>query len=335
MREKEQGTSAAPMISIIVPIYNVEKYLKCCLDSVLAQTFQAWEAVLVDDGSKDACGKICDDYAAMDSRFRVIHKENGGLTSARNAGLSVAQGDWIMHLDGDDWIAPDMLQQMYDRAVSTGADVVIGDLMFSYSNREEQYFAANWDDNKTASMNRYITSVWTCLCSTMAKYSLYEEYHLRSPEGVSYCEDFHLMVRLCYYAKKVVNVHRPFYYYRQREGSLLHNPKKKVEADEQKIYLDIIRFFKKQGVYDDYQKSMCWRMLNVTQELVLERETWDEFRKMVPEKKHYVWDCPWLNRKLKINIWCLTHHLSLISISMLMLRSVRIFVMSKFTNDIN
>ena len=81
-----------PIISIIIPIYNVESCLRCCLDSILAQTSQDWEAILVDDGSKDDCGKICDEYAAMDSRFRVIHKENGGLTSARNAGLAIASG---------------------------------------------------------------------------------------------------------------------------------------------------------------------------------------------------------------------------------------------------
>ena len=82
-----------PVVSIIIPIYNVESYLRCCLNSILAQTFQSWEAVLVDDGSKDNCGKICDEYAAMNSRFRVIHKENGGLTSARNAGLAMASGE--------------------------------------------------------------------------------------------------------------------------------------------------------------------------------------------------------------------------------------------------
>ena len=82
-------------VSIIIPIYNIDSYLGRCLDSILAQTFKDWEAILVDDGSKDDCGKICDEYAAIDSRFRVIHKKNGGLTSARNAGLAIASGEWI------------------------------------------------------------------------------------------------------------------------------------------------------------------------------------------------------------------------------------------------
>ena len=129
-----------PVVSIIIPIYNVEPYLRCCLNSILAQTFQSWEAVLVDDGSKDNCGKICDEYAAMDSRFRVIHKENGGLTSARNAGLAMAFGEWVMPLDGDDWIEPDMLEKMYAVAEKSQADIVYCDFYLSYEKNERYMF---------------------------------------------------------------------------------------------------------------------------------------------------------------------------------------------------
>lgn len=95
-------------VSIIVPIYNIEQYVGKCIDSILGQTYPLFELILVDDGSTDTSGKICDRYAALDSRIKVLHKKNGGLTSARNAGLKVATGDWIMHVDGDDWIEPDM-----------------------------------------------------------------------------------------------------------------------------------------------------------------------------------------------------------------------------------
>ena len=283
-----------PKVSIIIPIYNVEKYLKCCLDSILVQTFQDWEAILVDDGSKDSSGIICDEYAAKDARVRVIHKENGGLSSARNAGLAIASGDWIMHLDGDDWIEQDMLERLIQKGEDTGADIVMGDFLFAYSDRDILYILPDWDNNKTASLNRYITSVWTCVWGGIHKRSLYEEYQMICPQGVTYCEDFHLMARLCYYAKKVVNIHQPFYHYRQQEGR-----------------------------YDDYRKRMCWRMLKATQELVLDKSTWKAFQEMVPEKKHYIWDCPYINRKLKMNMWCLTHHLSWISLLMLNIRKLR------------
>ena len=312
-----------PKISVIIPVYNIEKYLRRCIDSVLAQTYQDFELLLIDDGSKDSSGAICDEYAARDSRVKVFHKENGGVSSARNAGLAIVSGDWIMHLDGDDWIAPDMLERLIRKGEDTGAEIVMGDFLFAYSDRDILYSLPDWDNNKTASLNRYIISVWTCVWGGIHKRSLYEEYQLKSPQGVTYCEDFHLMARLCYHAKKVVNLHRPFYHYRQQEGSVMHNLNKKTEQNEQWVYQDIIRFFKEQGVYDDYRKSMCWRMLKATQELVLEKSTWKEFQEMVPEKKHYIWDCPYINRKLKMNMWCLTHHLSWISQLMLNLRKLR------------
>ena len=311
------------VISIIVPIYNIEKFLPCCIDSILAQTFSEWELILVDDGSKDTCGSICDEYATKDGRIRVIHKPNGGLASARNSGLAMASGEGVMHLDGDDWIEPEMLELLLRKGEETGADIVMGDFLFAYPDRDVPYRLPDWDDCKTTSLNRYITSVWTCVWGGIHRRSLYEEHQLQSPQGVTCCEDFHLIVRLCYFARKVVNMHRPFYYYRQQEGSVMHNLNKRTEQDEQWVYQDIIRFFKEQGVYDDYRKSMCWRMLKATQELVLDKSTWKTFQEMVPEKKHYIWDCPYINRKLKMNMWCLTHHLSWISQLMLNLRKLR------------
>ena len=312
-----------PKISVIVPVYNTEKYLHRCIDSVLAQTYKDFELLLIDDGSKDSSGAICDEYAARDSRVKVFHKENGGVSSAGNAGLAIASGDWIMHLDGDDWIAPDIQERLIRKGEDTGADIVMGDFLFAYSDRDILYSLPDWDNNKTASLNRYITSVWTCVWGGIHKRSLYEEYQLICPQGVTYCEDFHLMARLCYHAKKVVNIHQPFYHYRQQEGSVMHNLNKKTEQDEQWVYQDIIRFFKEQGVYDDYRKSMCWRMLKATQDLVLDKRIWKAFREMVPEKKQYIWDCPYINNKLKMNMWCLTHHLSWISQLMLNLRKLR------------
>ena len=101
-----------PQISVIVPVYNAEKYLHRCIDSILAQTFSDFELLLIDDGSKDNSGRICDEYAAKDSRIRVFHKKNGGVSSARNMGLDNAKGDWITFVDSDDWVKQDYLYSM-------------------------------------------------------------------------------------------------------------------------------------------------------------------------------------------------------------------------------
>ena len=111
-----------PKLSVIVPVYKAEAVLETCVASVLAQTFSDWELLLIDDGSPDGSGKLCDDYAAQDSRVRVFHKPNGGVSSARNLGMAEAVGDYILFIDADDWIAPESCQTLLDALEGAGAD---------------------------------------------------------------------------------------------------------------------------------------------------------------------------------------------------------------------
>lgn len=115
-----------PKISIIIPVYNVEKYLVECLDSVLAQTFNDFECIVIDDGSPDNCPAICDEYARKDNRIKVIHKKNGGVSSARNVGLDAVRGEWVVFVDSDDWIDKRYLEVLYANAIKQGVDVSIG-----------------------------------------------------------------------------------------------------------------------------------------------------------------------------------------------------------------
>jgi glycosyltransferase involved in cell wall biosynthesis len=111
-------------ISIIIPVYNAERYLRQCIDSVIAQTFEDWEAILVNDGSKDGSLAMCQEYASKDDRIRVIDKPNGGVSSARNKGLEMTQGDWITFMDSDDWLDSDAFETYHDAAQRTGADII-------------------------------------------------------------------------------------------------------------------------------------------------------------------------------------------------------------------
>lgn len=113
------------MISVIVPVYNVEKYLNRCVDSIINQTYRDLEIILVDDGSPDNCGKICDEYAALDPRIKVIHKENGGLSDARNAGLDKATGEYIAFVDSDDWVEPETYNMMISAIQKSQSDIAI------------------------------------------------------------------------------------------------------------------------------------------------------------------------------------------------------------------
>ena len=321
--EKTIGMVQSPSVSIIVPVYNIEKYVSCCIDSILAQTFKDLELLLIDDGSQDGSGTICDHYASKDGRVKVIHKPNGGVASARNVGLREAKGTWIVYVDGDDWIEPTMLDGMLQEAQRTDADVVICDFKFAYSDRKVVWCAQHWTNDKVESLNQYMQSVWTCVCGNIAKRSLYIDNHLSCPTEVAYCEDFHLMARLCYFAQKVVHLGVPYYSYRQHEGSVMHKLNKKTEQDERWVYQDIIQFFREHGVYDVFRKTMCWRVLKATQELVLDKSTWKDFCEMVPEKNEFIWSCPYINNKLKLNMWCLTHRMPLVSRLMLGLRALR------------
>lgn len=112
------------LVSVIVPVYKVEKYLHRCIDSIINQTYKNLEIILVDDGSPDNCGKICDEYAEKDNRIKVIHKSNGGLSSARNAGLDVANGDYVYFVDSDDYIDTKLVEDNLNLAIEHDADMV-------------------------------------------------------------------------------------------------------------------------------------------------------------------------------------------------------------------
>ena len=295
-------------VSIIVPIYKVEDYIRECIDSILAQTYPYFELILVDDGSPDNCGRICDDYAKGDNRIKVVHKVNGGISSARNAGLEVAKGEWIMHVDGDDWIEPDMIESLIEAAQITGADMVIGDFV-KYGPSAGYNKLPTWGSDKKKSMSNYLAYTMTTIWGSIARRSLYADHSLKSPEGISYCEDFHLIVRLCHFANKIVNVHRPFYHYRYRPTSIMSNMNGKTEADEQWVYQDTIRFFKELGVYEDYRKVMSWRVLKSTQELLLDPAGHQRFMELYNDGIEFIFSCPFVNRKIKMLAWMLTHNL--------------------------
>lgn len=126
-----------PELSIIVPVYKVEPYLRRCLDSILAQTFRDFELILIDDGSPDNCGAICDEYAAKDSRIIVIHQKNQGVSAARNAGLDIAKGTYLGFVDSDDWIEPEMYETMIATAKEKQVDVVVCDVMINNNAKED------------------------------------------------------------------------------------------------------------------------------------------------------------------------------------------------------
>lgn len=311
-----------PCVSVIVPVYNAERWLRCCVDSILAQTFTDFELLLIDDGSKDNSGAICDEYALKDSRVRVLHKENSGVSSARNVGLDNALGEWIAFVDADDYINRDYLEILIETVCRKNAEIVFCDFSMDFPTHQVSFSTYNWDKQGLDGLKDYICTPWTCLWGSLQRKELYDVYRLKSPERISYCEDFHLIVRLCYFAKKIIKVSQYLYHYRQQEDSVVHNLNKKTEADEMWVYTDIIEFFKKQNVYNEFRCVMGWRSIKATQELALNPLTINEFKTHNPDKRDCIFGCPFIGRKLQIIMWLFTHKMGIIAYSIIKLRKI-------------
>ena len=179
-----------PKISIIVAVYNVEKYLRRCIDSLLAQTFVDFEVVLIDDGSTDSSGWICDEYAERESRLRVFHQPNSGVASARQKGTDEARGRYSIHVDPDDWVKPTMLEEMYVEALEKNSDMVMCDYYevandkFNYKAQKPQLLAPG-QIIKDILSGRLLGS----LCNKLIKHELYEKYSIRFAPEINHCED--------------------------------------------------------------------------------------------------------------------------------------------------
>lgn len=177
------------MISIIVPVYKVEPYLKACILSILRQTCRDFELILVDDGSPDQCGMICDNLAQSDSRIRVIHQQNGGVSRARNAGIDAAGGEWIAFIDSDDLVTPRFLAAFRVRENHTSDLVIQGWRNLKSGHLGEKYrFTTQHYNSLKAALTLDILTFRGPVCKLFKK-SLIEHYHLRFPEGLAYAED--------------------------------------------------------------------------------------------------------------------------------------------------
>jgi glycosyltransferase involved in cell wall biosynthesis len=178
-----------PKVSIIVPVYNVEKYITRCLDSILAQTFTDFECILVDDASPDNCPMICNEYAKKDKQFKVIHKtKNEGLPKARRSGLDIASGDFIMHVDSDDWLEPDALEKLYKKQCETNADIVIGSFTEYHINKTHRCIFNNYIiKNKKEMLFIFFKNSYKNVWGKLYRSSLFE--NIKHPSNLIYGED--------------------------------------------------------------------------------------------------------------------------------------------------
>lgn len=211
------------LVSVIVPVYNVEAYLPRCVDSILNQTYRNLEIILVDDGTKDDSDKICDDYAEKDCRIRVIHKENGGLSSARNAGIDIARGEYLAFVDSDDWIEPDALESLLETALEQKTELVIAGRWDVKAKTGEKKLGLCPEKLETVSAEEAVRRIFTWdHCDSASWDKLYHRRlfrEIRFPVG-KICEDVPIMYRIVLDAGRVAMLDKPIYNYFHRDGSI-------------------------------------------------------------------------------------------------------------------
>lgn len=215
-----------PKISIIVAIYNAEKYLHQCLDSIAQQTFPFWECILVDDGSTDSSSQICDNYAIQDSRFKVIHKKNEGVAIARKVGIENATGEYSIHTDSDDWIEPIMLESLYKTTQITDADIIITDYFVNKSNFNQKVSKQEPSSLTPKQIlldllnNRLFGSLWNKLIRT----NLYWKLNIRFFSDINHSEDLLTCIQLLQNSNlKISYLPKAFYHYRVNDSSITHH----------------------------------------------------------------------------------------------------------------
>ncbi len=249
-----------PKISIIVPVYKVERYLKKCLDSILVQTFSDFELILIDDGSPDNSGKICDEYAKKDSRIVVIHKENQGAAMARNVGLDRARGEYIGFVDSDDWIEKDMYELLYSLCKQYDCDIVNCSSIICYKNRVVVNGGHSFviHDQHEAMKTLLIGEMYDeCLWTKLIKREIIGT--LRLPTNVSY-EDTAFMYHVFERAHKVGAIGQAKYHYIKHDDSVMDRALKNISIDAMQIYEEMYGFIKEK--YPDLVGLVVYKLCN-------------------------------------------------------------------------
>jgi glycosyltransferase involved in cell wall biosynthesis len=249
-----------PKISIIVPVYKVEQYIHKCIDSILKQTLIDFELILINDGSPDNCGQICEEYARKDARIKVIHKENGGLSSARNAGLDVAKGEYIGFVDSDDWIEPDMYELLYNLCEDNNCEIANISSFIHYKDRTirnggHPFFIHNRSEAMKTMLEGklYDEVVWTKLI----KRSLLRD--LRFKTGIVY-EDTAFTYQLIHKSNRICCIGMPMYHYIKRENSTMDIAIKNIRTDSVKIYHEMYKFMNRH--YHELQGIVALKIAN-------------------------------------------------------------------------
>lgn len=247
------------LITIIIPVYNLEYYIARCLDSVLAQTYSNLQVIVVNDGSKDNSLKIIKQYEERDSRIILIDKANEGVSAARNMGVDIAMGEYIMFIDGDDWIDTNMVETLYLLAVENNTDFVGGGFVFEELKSGRKRFSPIGFHPQVIEgkniLRNYLTGhyLWGSVWGGMYRRTFLNEYNLRFDKGIRYGEDVFFNLQVMSKANKVLVCENHFYHVLVRPSSVTRQTVH--ELDKEKKNPDVVKYLKMQNLWDEYKED--------------------------------------------------------------------------------
>lgn len=245
------------LVSVVIPVYKVESYLERCVDSVRAQTYADLEIILVDDGSPDRCGEMCDAYAREDERIRVIHKENGGLSDARNAGAKEARGKYLLFVDSDDYISEELIRKTVTAAEETGSDMVLFDHFHVEGGRTEVRSEGLPSGRPLAlRTEKRLLLAAPAAWLKLFRREFYERSGIQFPKGLYY-EDLNTMPKFVLAAERIVYLNEPLYYYMIRQDSIMGSRDyEKNYKDKIRVLDDVLKYYKNKGAYETYKDEL-------------------------------------------------------------------------------
>ena len=257
------------MISIIIPAYNTGKYISRCLDSIIAQTFTDWEAIIVDDGSKDNTGTICDEYAKNDNRFIVIHQENQGVVAARNNAIAFAKGEYLAFVDSDDYIAPTMLEEMHALAEKQELDITWCSLYEVHNGYITEERVMIKEDNENNIRNLITSKLPGYLWNKLIRKDFWDKCNIRSDRTAVICEDTYISIQLLAGNPKVDAIDKCLYYYvKYNNNSATAKQSLPITVRAEKNITNIYFFLKKKNLLDSYYEEFSSLALRLKIEML-------------------------------------------------------------------
>lgn len=298
-----------PLVSIIMPVYNADRFLKTAIDSVLNQDLQDWELICIDDGSFDKSGAVLDEYASMDARIRVIHQSNKGISATRQLGVSLANGVYMIQIDSDDWVESNYLSFLYGKAKESNSDMVWCDCTVNGEDR----WSMSCKENPVLMIKKLLNQeLWGTIWNRMIRTSICKDRRISFPINCTMWEDLAFVIQCLSLCTIISYVNMPLYHYRQVGSSLVHTQSNKnISAEHRKAIDHIENFLTKIGTVQQYKYELRKIKLFAIRDFIddLRFRDYEKFMTTYPDAIAHIWEYKEYPFRLKSCSWVLRHNL--------------------------